>query len=130
LHSLNPEAKKDGEVMKFPVCEYAQSEEGFYSQCASCPIDPASSGCALDELDDGNYLFEGHTPHGGVKALFLFKNNEGDKVRKRDAVHVEFHELDHEEQLIAVLYGMVDPQGMIYLKKSGPERAHSKENIQ
>jgi len=116
--------------MKFPVCEYAQSEEGFYSQCASCPIDSSSSGCALDELEDGNYMFEGETPHGGVKALFFFKNNEGDKVEKREAVHVEIHELDNQEQLIAVLYGMVDPQGMIYLKKSGPERAHSQENLQ
>lgn len=116
--------------MKFPVCDYADSEEGFYSQCASCPIDAASSGCALDELEDGNYQFIGETPHGGVKALFFFKNNEGDQVPKRDAVHVEIHELDQKEQLISVLYGMVDPEGMIYLKKSEPEKAHSNENLQ
>jgi hypothetical protein len=116
--------------MKFPVCEYAQSEEGFYSQCASCPIDSNASGCALNVLDDGNYQFEGKTPHGGVKALFYFKNNAGNIVSKRDAVHVEIHELDEKEQLISVLYGMVDPQGMIYLKKSGPERAHSQQNLQ
>ncbi|MEI6847370.1 MAG: hypothetical protein WCK32_04925 [Chlorobiaceae bacterium] len=115
--------------MKFPVCKHAPSEDGFYAQCASCPIDSSSPGCALDEQEDGNYLFEGETPHGGVKALFFFKDNEGSKVLKKEAVHVEIHEFDDQEKLVAVLYGMVDPQGMIYLKKSGPERAHSPENL-
>jgi len=43
--------------MKFPVCEFAEAEEGFYSQCASCPIAAGSVGCALSELEDGNYNF-------------------------------------------------------------------------
>ena len=116
--------------MKFPICEFADSAEGFYSQCASCPINSSSPGCALDELEDGNYQFEGTTPHGGVKALFYFKDNEGNQVRKRDAIHVEIHELDAEGYLITILYGMVDPEGMIYLKNSGSEKAHSKDNIQ
>ena len=116
--------------MKFPVCEYAESEEGFYSQCASCPIDSSSSGCALDELDDGTYQFEGGTPNGGIRALFYFRDNEGNRVKKRDAIHVEIHELDEQGHLITILYGMVDPEGIIYLKSSGPERAHSQENIQ
>ncbi len=116
--------------MKFPVCDFAPSEEGFYSQCASCPIDSHSSGCALEKLDNGNYRFTGRTPHGGVEALFYFKDNEGNHVLKCDAVHVEIHELDESGTLVSVLYGMVDPEGMIYLKKSGPERAHSRENIQ
>jgi hypothetical protein len=104
--------------MKFPVCDYAESEEGFYSQCASCPIDAKNPGCALDELEDGSYHFTGQTPHGGVKAVFYFKNDEGMQVVKQDAVHVEIHELDELDHLVAILYGMVDPEGMIYLKKS------------
>ncbi|NTU93246.1 MAG: hypothetical protein HGB29_01160 [Chlorobiaceae bacterium] len=104
--------------MKFPICDYAESEEGFYSQCASCPIKTATPGCALDELEDGTYRFEGPTPHGGVMATFYFKNDAGDQVIKQDAVHVEIHELDESGHLIAILYGMVDPEGMIYLKKS------------
>ncbi|MEI8186685.1 MAG: hypothetical protein WCG19_08305 [Chlorobiaceae bacterium] len=116
--------------MKFPICEFAESAEGFYSQCASCPIDSSSPGCALDELEDGNYLFEGATPHGGVQALFYFKDNEGNQVRKRDAIHVEIHELDAEGHLMTILYGMVDPEGMIYLKKSDSETAHNQDNIQ
>ena len=116
--------------MKFPVCDFAVSEEGFYSQCASCPIDSTSSGCALDELEDGIYLFEGVTPNGGVKALFYFRDNEGNQVAKRDAIHVEIHELNEEGHLITILYGMVDPEGMIYLKKSGADSAHSQDNLQ
>ncbi len=114
--------------MKFPVCEFAESEPGFYSQCASCPIDSSSSGCALEELEDGKYQFLGLTPNGGVKAIFHFRDNEGNQVMKRDAVHVEIHELDEQEHLIMMLYGMVDPEGIIYLKKSGPEKKHSQEN--
>jgi len=116
--------------MKFPRCEYAESSEGFYSQCASCPIDSSASGCALDELADGNYQFEGATPHGGVRALFHFRDNEGNQVKKRDAIHVEIQELDEMGHLIMILYGMVDPEGMIYLKSSGPEKAHKQQNIQ
>ncbi|HWQ26143.1 MAG TPA: hypothetical protein VN367_05085 [Chlorobaculum sp.] len=104
--------------MKFPVCDYADSEEGFYSQCASCPIDAKNPGCALDVLDDGTYYFTGQTPHGGVKAVFYFKNDEGVLVVKQEAVHVEIHELDELDHLVAILYGIVDPEGMIYLKKS------------
>ena len=104
--------------MKFPVCDYADSEEGFYSQCASCPIDAKNPGCALDALDDGTYYFTGQTPHGGVKAVFYFKNDEGLLVVKQEAVHVEIHELDDLDHLVAILYGIVDPEGMIYLKKS------------
>lgn len=106
--------------MKFPVCEYADSEEGFYSQCASCPIDSKNPGCALEELGDGTSQFTGQTPHGGVKAIFYFRNDAGDQVAKQDAEHVEIHELDENDHLIAILYGMVDPEGMIYLKKSDP----------
>ena len=122
--------KNNGEIMKFPVCEFAESEEGFYSQCASCPIDSSSSGCALDKLDDGTYQFEGVTPHGGVKALFYFRDNEGNRVAKRESIHVEIHELDDLGHLITILYGMVDPEGMIYLKSSNPEKTHNQENIQ
>jgi len=104
--------------MKFPVCDFAESEEGFYSQCASCPIEPNKAGCALDALDDGNYMFAGATPHGGVKAVFYFRNDAGDQVAKQEAVHVEIHEFDEQDLLVAILYGMVDPEGMIYLKKS------------
>ncbi len=104
--------------MKFPVCEYADSEEGFYSQCASCPIDAKNPGCALADLGDGTYGFVGQTPHGGVKAVFYFRNDEGGQVSKHDAAHVEIHELDENGHLVAILYGMVDPEGMIYLKKS------------
>jgi len=127
---LFTEDKNDGKIMKFPVCEYAESEAGFYSQCASCPIDSSSSGCALDELEDGTYQFEGITPHGGVRALFYFRDNEGNRVKKRDALHVEIHELDERDHLITILYGMVDPEGMIYLKSSGTEKTHSQENLQ
>lgn len=105
--------------MKFPVCDYAESEEGFYSQCASCPIDCKNPGCALDALEDGNYEFTGSTPHGGVRAVFYFRNDAGDQVSKQDAVHVEIHEFDENGETVAILYGMVDPEGMIYLKKSG-----------
>ncbi|NTU67466.1 MAG: hypothetical protein HGB02_01150 [Chlorobiaceae bacterium] len=105
--------------MKFPVCDYAESEEGFYSQCASCPIDCKNPGCALDQLEDGTYRFSGQTPHGGVNAVFYFKDDAGEDVSKQEAVHVEIHELDENCGVIAILYGMVDPEGMIYLKKSG-----------
>lgn len=105
--------------MKFPVCDYAESEEGFYSQCASCPIEPNKAGCALDALEDGTYQFVGPTPHGGVRAVFYFKNDEGEQVAKQESVHVEIHEFDELGHLVAILYGMVDPEGMIYLKKSG-----------
>jgi hypothetical protein len=105
--------------MKFPVCDFAESEEGFYSQCASCPIESNQAGCALDEQKDGTYMFTGETPHGGVKAVFYFKNDAGDRVAKQEAVHVEIHEFDDQDFLVAILYGMVDPEGMIYLKKSG-----------
>ena len=97
--------------MKFPVCDFADSEDGFYSQCASCPIDASASGCAL----------VGETPHGGTRAVFLFKNNAGDQVSKQEAIHVEIHELDEHGHLVTILYGIVDPEGMIYLKKSGNE---------
>jgi len=116
--------------MKFPVCQHAESEAGFYSQCASCPINSSSSGCALDELEDGTYQFEGATPNGGVKAVFHFRDNEGNQVIKQEAMHVEIHELDEQEHLITILYGMVDPEGIIYLKNSGSEKAYSQENIQ
>jgi hypothetical protein len=104
--------------MKFPVCDFAEPVEGFYSQCASCPIAAGTPGCALLELDDGNYEFVGETPHGGVRAVFYFRDNAGNQVPKRDAEHVEIHELDEGEHLVTILYGMVDPEGMIYLKKS------------
>ncbi|TLU82384.1 MAG: hypothetical protein FDX21_07720 [Chlorobium sp.] len=116
--------------MKFPVCEFAESEEGFYSQCAGCPIDASSSGCALDEIEHGNYQFEGVTPHGGVRALFHFRDNEGNQVMKRDAIHVEIHELDEQGHLITILYGIVDPEGIIYLKNSGAEKTYSQKNIE
>ncbi|UZJ38343.1 hypothetical protein [Prosthecochloris sp. SCSIO W1103] len=107
--------------MKFPVCDFADSEDGFYSQCASCPIDASTAGCALTELEDGTYEFVGQTPHGGVRAVFLFKNDAGDQVAKQDAVHVEIHELDEHGHLVTILYGIVDPEGMIYLKRSDTE---------
>lgn len=108
--------------MKFPVCDYADSEEGFYSQCASCPIDCKNPGCALQKVGDGLYESTGPTPHGGVKAMFFFKNDAGDPVAKEEAEHVEIHEMDDSGHLITILYGMVDPEGIIYLKKS--ERGH------
>jgi len=104
--------------MKFPVCEFAESEPGFYSQCASCPIETSSSGCALDALADGTYQFDGPTPHGGVKAVFHFRDNAGTQTSKRDAEHVEIYEFDEQDHLITILYGMVDPEGIIYLKHS------------
>ena len=115
--------------MKFPVCEYTESEEGFYSQCASCPIASSASGCALDELEDGTYQFQGVTPHGGVRAIFHFRDNEGNRVMKKEALHVEIHELDEQEHLITILYGMVDPEGVMYLKKSESENFSSQDNI-
>ncbi len=105
--------------MKFPVCDYAESEEGFYSQCASCPIDCKNPGCALDAIEAGVYEFTGATPHGGVRAVFYFRNDAGDQVSKQEAEHVEIHEFDEHGETVAILYGMVDPEGMIYLKKSG-----------
>ncbi|MEI7695535.1 MAG: hypothetical protein WCI64_07820 [Chlorobium sp.] len=113
--------------MKFPVCEFAVSEPGFYSQCASCPIDSSLPGCALEPLEDGRYQFEGVTPNGGVRAVFHFRDNEGNQVLKREAMHVEIHELDEQGHLIMMLYGMVDPEGMIYLKKSGVAHTSSQE---
>ncbi|ANT64396.1 MULTISPECIES: hypothetical protein [Prosthecochloris] len=104
--------------MKFPVCDFADSEEGFYSQCAGCPIKASTPGCALEDVEDGTYMFTGETPHGGVSALFMFKDNEGRLVPKEDAVHVEIHELDELGHLVTILYGMVNPEGMIYLKRS------------
>ncbi|NTV92694.1 MAG: hypothetical protein HGA72_05325 [Chlorobiaceae bacterium] len=114
--------------MKFPVCDFADSEAGFYSQCASCPIDSSNPGCALDELEDGNYLFEGETPNGGTSAIFYFKDNEGNQVSKREAIHVEIHELDASGLLVTILYGMVDPEGMIYLKKSHRQDTAGSDN--
>ncbi len=105
--------------MKFPVCDFADSEDGFYSQCSGCPIKASSEGCVLEELEDGTYEFRGATPHGGVRALFIFKDNEGNQIPKEDAEHVEIHELDELGHLVTILYGMVDPEGVIYLKKSG-----------
>ena len=107
--------------MKFPVCDFADSEDGFYSQCASCPIDAETAGCALTELEDGTYEFVGVTPHGGVRAVFIFKNDAGDQIPKQEAEHVEIHELDEHGHLVTKLYGMVDPEGMIYLNRSGEE---------
>jgi len=104
--------------MKFPVCDYAESIEGFYSQCAGCPIESKAPGCALEEMDDGTYEFIGQTPHGGARAVFHFKDNAGNQVSKYDAIHVEIHELDESGMLVTILYGMVDPEGLIYLKKS------------
>lgn len=109
--------------MKFPVCDYADSLDGFYSQCAGCPIESRAPGCALDELEDGTYQFTGETPHGGVRALFYFKDNAGNQVSKYDAIHVEIHELDEAGMLVTILYGMVDPEGLIYLKKSSSSDA-------
>ena len=43
---------------------------------------------------------------------------------------MEIHELDEHGHLMTILYGMVDPEGMIYLKNSGTEKAHSQDNIQ
>jgi len=57
--------------MKFPVCEFAEAEEGFYSQCASCPIAAGSAGCALSELEDGNYIFEGETHMAALLLCFI-----------------------------------------------------------
>ena len=116
--------------MKFPVCEFAEAEEGFYSQCASCPRDSSSSGCALDQLEDGTYQFEGTTPNQGVRALFYFRDNEGNQVTKREAIHVEIHELDERGHLITILYGIVDPEGIIYLKNSDSEKKYIRNNIQ
>lgn len=107
--------------MKFPVCDFAESEDGFYSQCASCPIRAGVEGCALTLMDDGNYLCEGTTPHGGMRAVFHFRDNEGNQVPKEDAEHVEIHEFDQEGHLITILYGMVDPEGVMYIKKSQKE---------
>ena len=111
--------------MKFPHCDYAPSEDGFYSQCASCPIDASLAGCALEECGDGVYQSESETPHGGSKALFYFTDNDGNRVAKRQAHHVEVHEMNAENQIIAVLYGMVDPEGIIYLKKSSASSSNN-----
>lgn len=43
---------------------------------------------------------------------------------------MEIHELDEQDHLITILYGMVDPEGIIYLKNSGTEKAPDQENIQ
>lgn len=111
--------------MKFPVCDYAPSEDGFYSQCASCPIDSSLGGCALEECSDGFYQFEGETPHGGIKALFYFSDNDGNRVAKRYAQHVEIHELDADGHVLSILFGMVDPEGVIYLKKSSAKTSRN-----
>ncbi len=107
--------------MKFPVCKFADSEDGFYSQCTSCPIESSTPGCVLTELEDGTYEFVGETPSGGVRAVFIFKNDAGDQIPKQEAIHVEIHELDEHGHLVTKLYGIVDPEGMIYLNRSGEE---------
>jgi hypothetical protein len=43
---------------------------------------------------------------------------------------VEIHELDDYDHLITVLYGMVDPEGIIYLKSSATETTYSREKLQ
>jgi len=100
--------------MKFPVCDLYPAEDGFYCQCAGCPIVSNSTpGCVIEELPNGDYEFEGETPSGGVKALFIFTNNEGERVAKEDAIHVEIRELNEKGKVVGVLFGMVDPDGAI-----------------
>ncbi len=99
--------------MTFPECALYTAEDSFYCQCAGCPVVSNSTpGCVLEELPDGTYEFKGHTPGGGVKALFFFTDNSGAKVPKEDAIHVEIREYDKNGKQIGILFGLVDPEGL------------------
>jgi hypothetical protein len=98
--------------MTFPRCDLYPAEEGFYCQCVGCPIvSNSNASCVIKERKDGLYEFAGKTPNGGVKAVLLFTNDEGEVVAKPDAKHVEIRELDEKGNTVAVQFGVADPQG-------------------
>lgn len=98
--------------MQFPRCDLYPAEAGFYCQCAGCPVvSNDTSACVLTETSDGTYHFDGLTPHGGVKAVIIFTNDEGQSVPKPQAKHVEIREFDANGTLVGVQFGLVDPQG-------------------
>jgi hypothetical protein len=65
----------------------------------------------LTEKETGIYEFIGPTPHGGVKAILVFTNDEGEIVPKPDAKHVEIRELSAKGETVQVMFGVADPQG-------------------
>jgi hypothetical protein len=67
------------------------AEDGFYCQCVGCEvISNSTPGCVIREKPDGIYEFNGVTPHGGVKAVLIFTNDEGEIVPKPDASTLKF----------------------------------------
>lgn len=103
--------------MEFPRCDLYPAEAGFYCQCVGCPVvSNLQPGCVLTEKETGIYEFVGPTPNGGVKAVLVFTNDEGEIVPKPDAKHVEIRELDEKGATVQVTFGVADPQGF-YLDK-------------
>ncbi len=98
--------------MEFPRCDLYPADAGFYCQCVGCPvISNSTAGCVIREKENGVYEFHGATPHGGVKAVLVFTNDEGEIVAKPNAKHVEIRELDAQGRTIQVTFGVADPQG-------------------
>jgi hypothetical protein len=98
--------------MEFPRCDLYPAEKGFYCQCVGCSIiSNDTAGCVLTERSDGIYFFKGKTPHGGTVAELHFTNDEGKKVSKPAATHVEIKEFDKAGTLLYVEYGIIDPYG-------------------
>lgn len=98
--------------MQFPRCDLMPAEEGFYCQCVGCEVVSNSTpGCVIREKPDGIYEFNGATPNGGVKAVLIFTNDEGEIVSKPDAKHVEIREFDAKGNVLSVQFGVADPQG-------------------
>lgn len=98
--------------MQFPRCDLMPAEEGFYCQCVGCEVvSNATPGCVIREKPDGIYEYNGTTPNGGVKAVLIFTNDEGEIVPKSDAKHVEIREFDAKGNVLAVQFGVADPQG-------------------
>lgn len=97
--------------MNFPVCDHRPAEDGFYSQCAGCLVGTLTAGCSITQLPDGTYEHTGITPEGGVRALFVFTNDEGDLVQKENATHLEVREFDAAGNVLSVKFGIIDPLG-------------------
>ena len=51
-------------------------------------------------------VIEGETPHGGVRAIALFSNDEGEPVDSSVATRVEIHEYDAKGEVIFRIYGV------------------------
>lgn len=102
--------------MRFPRCNMQPSEDGFYCQCIGCEAIAAGGNCVLFEESEGVYRYEGNTPHGGDYAYLYFTDAAGNLIHKDKASYVEVREMDGDDNVLHIDFGIVDDMGFTIRK--------------